>query len=269
MASPRYPINLVHIYFRQADTNYSIPSHIHKRYQWYCVISGDVDQVIDGKPVRLRAEESVLIPPGVTRSPRCVGSPPGYIVAGFENHRLDLEPLHSRRVACPAELVPDLRALALELQRPGTPHGDDLPTLLMSRLLIGFRRAIEPPSTSVSADALNAASNRDIVARVEAFMQSHLQTPLSRQDFADAVNLSASHVARLFRQTTGKTLVDRLTEFRMYQARILLRQSTLPITHVALEVGYASFSHFARVFRANTGVTPSEFRKSRASSPSL
>ncbi|HYF49764.1 MAG TPA: AraC family transcriptional regulator [Planctomycetota bacterium] len=256
--SSAYPIIFSTAYYRQMDRKYFIPPHTRTGYQWYCVISGDVDQVIDGVPVRLGAEESVLIPPGVVRSPRCVGKAPGYIVAAFQNVGLDLTPLHRRKMACPAELVPDLHALVAELRRPGTPHESELIIVLLMRLLIGLRRSLG--GKTARSETLNPGANREIVARVENFMLSHLQYTLSRRDFASAVNLSSSHLARVFRQTTGKTLVDRLTELRMQQARMLLRDSTLPITHIALEVGYNSFSHFTRLFKRKTGVSPSEFR---------
>jgi AraC-like DNA-binding protein len=257
-----YPIILSTAYFRQQDKKYLVPPHTRGGYQWYCVISGDVEQVIDGVPVRLGAEESVLIPPGVVRSPRCVGKAPGYIVAAFENLRLDLAPLHRRKMACPAELVPDLHALVAELRRPGTPHERELIVVLLMRLLIGLRRT--QGGKAARSEPLNPGANQEVVARVENFMLSHLQYTLARRDFASAVNLSSSHLARLFRNTTGKTLVDRLTELRMQQARKLLLDSTLPVTHIALEVGYNSFSHFTRLFKQKTGVSPSEFRAQAA-----
>jgi AraC family transcriptional regulator len=50
---------------------------------------------------------------------------------------------------------------------------------------------------------------------------------------------------------------------RMDAARRLLRETKKSVATVALEVGYASPSHFARLFRRETGLSPSDYRRQR------
>jgi AraC family transcriptional regulator len=49
----------------------------------------------------------------------------------------------------------------------------------------------------------------------------------------------------------------------MERARRLLRETQTPIVEIGLEVGYASPSHFAQVFRKEVGVLPSDYRHGR------
>jgi AraC family transcriptional regulator len=49
----------------------------------------------------------------------------------------------------------------------------------------------------------------------------------------------------------------------MNEARRLLRETKMGIVDVALEVGYANPSHFARLFRRETGLSPSDYRRQR------
>jgi AraC family transcriptional regulator len=49
----------------------------------------------------------------------------------------------------------------------------------------------------------------------------------------------------------------------MEEARRLLRETKMNVVDVALEVGYADPSHFAQLFRRETGLSPSEYRRQR------
>ena len=131
-------------------------------------------------------------------------------------------------------------------------------------LLIGLGRVVtqEERANPARASALNILPQQEVVERVEAFMRRNIQQDLSRQELADLVHLSPAHLARIFQQATGRTLISRLLELRMGQAKQLLLNSTLSITEVSLQVGYRSFSHFSRAFKEMVGVSPSDYRRS-------
>ncbi len=262
MNSTSYPITLREIAYNEAGLKYDIPAHSHSLYQWYCVVYGKVETSIGGKVYLLGPEDSVLIPPGWDRAPRCVGKPPGYLYVLFENHNLVLENLPEKVLATPTELRPDLSALVHELHLPGD-NTYELVEALVVRLLIGLQRAQQNEVQPSPGKVLNKLSQPAVVAQVEAFMQRNLQRPLSRADLAKVAHLSATHLARIFRQTTGRTLTERLIELRITSAKQLLLESTLPVSEISFQVGYSSFSHFAHLFHQKVGVSPTEYRRSQ------
>lgn len=259
-----WPITLQTVAYREAGLTYAIEQHTHSIDQWYFVLHGQVDVRLDGGNIHLPlgAEESVLIPPGMPRQPTCGHRAPGYLIAMFENRGLDFSGAYNRKLTLPAELRPDLRALVAEIRNPGVLHTNELLHALIIRLLIGLSRhkAEESPMSSLSP--LNENGRTAIVQRVERFMRGALGKPLSREDMAAVVNLSEAHLARIFRAATGKTLLQRLTELRMEEAKHYLLESDLPITHISLEVGFNSFSHFTKLFKKEVGVSPSDYRAS-------
>jgi AraC family transcriptional regulator len=97
--------------------------------------------------------------------------------------------------------------------------------------------------------------------RVKEFVESHLDGPLSLQDLATSVELSAFHFARAFRRATGVTPHRFVTERRVARASELLVRSDLPIAEVAYAVGLASQSHLTRVFARSRGETPAAYRR--------
>jgi AraC-like DNA-binding protein len=251
------PIAVETLFARAAPRDYAIEEHVQYQHQWYCVVGGDVETVLDGTPVVLSAGQSVFIPPGMKRAPRCIGRAPHYVVAIFENRGLDLDAVSARRIDVPRELLPELRALVDELELPGGSDSAILVEALLVRLLVGVRRA-------GLGLARHGEGKREITRRVEAFLDANLHRHITRADVARAVHVSEPHLARCFRQATGATLGKTLTTLRIERAKFLLRGSTLTVTQVAGEVGFSSFSHFSKTFREHVGVVPTAFRTEAA-----
>ena len=72
---------------------------------------------------------------------------------------------------------------------------------------------------------------------------------------------SYSRLAPVFKNLTGRTLVEYLTEIKMKRAQDLLKTTDTPITQIALDLNYESLSHFIRTFKRVYGITPSAYRK--------
>ena len=250
------PLAIHSLFYREADADYHVDEHAQPVHQWYVCVHGSISVRLAGKAMLLNAGQGVLYRPGTKREPRCRGRAPGYLVAVFANHGLDLDPLCDRVLDLPLVLRPELNALIAELVHPGGPDSCHLRQALLVRLLIGQCRA-----AGRAPVALNAAAATGTVEAAERFMREHLDEALTRSSIAAAACCSVPHLARLFRSATGATVFDRLMAIRLERARELLRESDQPIGGIALATGFASFSHFARTFKATTGLTPSSYRR--------
>lgn len=77
---------------------------------------------------------------------------------------------------------------------------------------------------------------------------------------AEDFHYSTEYASRLIKRSTGRTFIQLLTSIRLENAKQLLRDTSLSVTDIALQVGYDSSEHFIRTFRKHTGITPSEYR---------
>lgn len=68
-------------------------------------------------------------------------------------------------------------------------------------------------------------------------------------------------VIRSFRQYTGETVVSYLTKAKMESAKRLLTSTELTVLDIAGRLGYGSVSHFNKLFRGSTGMSPGEYRR--------
>ena len=92
-------------------------------------------------------------------------------------------------------------------------------------------------------------------------IRKHFAEPLSVEDLARLTNVSAVHFTRLFRRETGRSPHEYLLLVRMNHARRLLTDTTDSIEVISELCGFASSTHFIRMFKKRNGFTPLQFRK--------
>lgn len=92
-------------------------------------------------------------------------------------------------------------------------------------------------------------------------LRSRLSEDISLDELAAEVQLSTFHFARMFKQSVGVPPRIYLTRLRVEKACELLEQTDLPITAIALEVGYSSNQVLARVFLKHMHLSPSDYRR--------
>ena len=73
--------------------------------------------------------------------------------------------------------------------------------------------------------------------------------------------MSQTSLMRTFGQIMGRSPTDHLIRLRVSKAQELLRRTTLPVTEIALAVGFCDGNYLARQFRRITGTSPSEYRR--------
>jgi AraC family transcriptional regulator len=99
--------------------------------------------------------------------------------------------------------------------------------------------------------------------QVTDWMAENVAEDFSLARLASQVGLSKFHFNRLFKSAVGVSPSRYQISLRMSVARRLLRETKKSIVDVALEVGYANPSHFAQLFRKETGQSPSDYRRQR------
>lgn len=97
--------------------------------------------------------------------------------------------------------------------------------------------------------------------RIRDHIDAHLSGVIRIADLAQCAGLSDGHFHRAFRSATGKTPLAFIQERRIDAAARLLARDTASVCDIALQVGFVSPTHFARIFHAIVGCNPSEFRR--------
>ncbi|KAF6571798.1 helix-turn-helix transcriptional regulator [Paenibacillus polymyxa] len=129
---------------------------------------------------------------------------------------------------------------------------------LLLQLLIRIRRI---QSTTADTIAPERSEKQQRVYSVIAYLHAHYAESLSLDQLAEHFYISSTYLCRIFKQTTGFTLVEYLQDVRVQQARAYLRETNWKVTSIAEKTGFDSIAHFGRVFKHLTGHTPLQYRK--------
>ncbi|SEM60133.1 AraC family transcriptional regulator [Paenibacillus sp. OV219] len=92
-------------------------------------------------------------------------------------------------------------------------------------------------------------------------LRERFQEPISVDEAARMVNLSKAHFCKVFKQVTGKTLIEYIHLLRVQEAERLLLDTNYPVTEIAERVGFSNMTYFGRVFKKMRSQAPSEIRK--------
>lgn len=109
------------------------------------------------------------------------------------------------------------------------------------------------------ADSANALLHPAIEKTVQS-IELRLGDPLGVADLAEEVNISHSHLTRLFHQAVGTSIISYIVERRVQRAQHLLTYSTQPIKTIAAQVGIPDLHQFNKTIRRALGKAPSAVR---------
>lgn len=102
----------------------------------------------------------------------------------------------------------------------------------------------------------------DKVVSIIDYINAHYGEKFSLEDISLSCNISISHLTRLFKNSTGYSIVEYTNNLRIKKAAELIKNTPLSISEIAQKVGFSSFSYFGKMFLECFGVSPLKYRKS-------
>jgi AraC-like DNA-binding protein len=102
-------------------------------------------------------------------------------------------------------------------------------------------------------------ASSSLVGSAIAIIQEEFPFLEGLDELAERLEVSKAHLSRLFAQQTGISPGKYITRVRIEYAKLLLQDEDVSITYVAEASGFANANYFAKVFRRETGMSPSEY----------
>ena len=100
-----------------------------------------------------------------------------------------------------------------------------------------------------------------LVIDISNYIQHHLSEAITTEDIAEYLFISRSRLSTKFKAEAGVNLTDFIMQEKIEEAKRLLRYSDKTSLVISSYLGFASQSHFSKVFKKFTGKTPNEYRE--------
>ncbi|HJN18053.1 MAG TPA: AraC family transcriptional regulator [Armatimonadota bacterium] len=260
-------------------TRWRPPYYHHRAVDIGCFLSGAFRLWIDNHLVEMAPGDVVLIPPHVGH---CCDSQMQRVVHSLER---SAAPTVLWMGLCPWGVLAQLSQLAGPVCRTLHPvvFADarcyDAGEMLIAELTakpdayetVGLALLVEilgrmsrapvlsrPIAEALSEDAPGDEAG-DLVSTAKRYIRANFGRPLTLQAIADHLFVSRSQLTHKFKDETGQTTMEYLTEVRIATAKQLLRTS-LSVHTIASLVGFSDPQYFSRVFRRVVGESPTASR---------
>lgn len=206
------------------------------------------------------AHNAIFIPPGVMHG-FDVGSQTHGTAIFFGRETtlaLPAEPHHLRirDVGPQAELSGLIDNVQRELDS-GKPGAERAAHHHLGLLGVWLERQVE----IAKADTRKPAAAARLAARYTALLEREFRSGKGVAEYARALGVTPTHLTRVCNQSCGRSASDLLHDRVIFEARLLLSETRMPISDVSRALGFTSAAYFTRAFQHRTGKTPSAFRK--------
>lgn len=152
-----------------------------------------------------------------------------------------------------------IRQILQEYSDLGSVADDAAATYLESilNLLTQTKRYQKKPQSRF----IDSSEFSDLSRRIIRYLEAHYAEDFSLDSLANAIDYNKSYLCVAFKKDTRMTIWDCLNTIRIRRAAELIVYSDHSIPQVAAQCGFASVSHFNRVFLKYVGTTPGQCRR--------
>lgn len=254
-------------------------NHFHGSYELYYLISGQRYYFIKDKTIRVMENDLILIKKGdLHKTASCGESQHERILINFKEEYLNSELEELNAVLAPFN--DDVNVIRFNIQQQSVLE-DLLNTIqdeltrkdsmyklsaqaLFAQLLIYLSRHVK--RYGMDEHFKHPSLMHKKVSGVVQYINANYMKTLTLRDIAKLFDMNYTYLSKVFKRATGFTLIEYINSVRIKEAQNLLLTTEDQVIDISYKVGYVNTSHFNRVFKGMTGLSPLQFRKANRKS---
>lgn len=224
----------------------AIQNSITPYYDITLVSQGRIYYKIDGEGAELTAGDVICFPTGSYRYRKNNQTPAGYTSFNFtmpEGYDLPLKGVYK------GALTPQVAGLISLFVSSSEPFKEEKRKSILKAILYELISFTEETSEKAS------------IIKIKQHINTNLSSKLTLSDISKSVHLHPVYCCSLFKSETGKTIITYIRDRRIEKAKALLGAGDAVIKDIPVLCGFSGYKYFAKVFKSNTGLSPTAYRK--------
>ncbi len=134
-------------------------------------------------------------------------------------------------------------------------------TLEKERILRALSVALHEICGCASETETSQGSIGDQIGEVQEYITQNYAERITLSDLSERYHVDPSYLSRVFSQNLGETITAFITRLRVEHAIDMMKDPARKLEAISFAVGYDDYNYFSRVFRKQTGHSPTEYRK--------
>lgn len=240
---------IISFYNRSANECYALEPVTINYYDLTILLEGKMTYIINGKSYSIKKNDAVFIRPGMIRKRLYNNSSVKFISFNFLiNPDVEL-PFDVTIQGCVNSMVGKLLTLYPATQKTHAFHSYEKLTNILNCILFEL------------IDSNNFKTNNDHIVKIYKYIHDNINKKITLDSISKEMHLSKEYLARIFKEITGNTITNYITEQKMLLAKELISAHDMPLASVANNLGYENYHYFSRIFKKHFKVTPTVFKK--------
>lgn len=156
--------------------------------------------------------------------------------------------------------TPSLSSISYNSQKAGFQAAEALDRLMHGKAPLQDKIIISPVGVinRMSTDIF-AVPDEEVLKAVS-FIKSNSRNPIQVDDVARAINISRRNLSRKFKQYLGRSIANEIIRARIDNICHMLTDTDISVSEIAYKTGFNDATHISRFFKAQTKLTPLEYR---------
>ena len=238
-------------------------AHYHVFFELYFLESGERFHRVGNHLYLLKAGEFILYPPHIMHHSYSTENVP------FKRHLVYFRP----EVIQSAEILKSITSLPLigQMNNDGAysihqmlimlenehnnkePYHQEYMNNLLNLLVLTITRNDQTGSKKEEQE--------NVITQMIRYINNHYAEDITIEQLSRQFFLSPYHLCRRFKQETGNTIIQYVNTTRILNAQRMMLETDYNFTRISKETGFSNLTHFNRIFKAVTGMTPSQNRR--------
>jgi len=238
-------------------------SHYHDYYELYYLEYGERYHMIDDKIYSINSGEFVIFSPHTMHhsygdnevkfkrivlyfTPEAVNTSNIIDILGKNTGVYRIEKKYSQRI------LQLLNEILGEQEEVHDSYSDSAIQALLNLLLVKIVRY---------AKEEKECEKESRITNILHYIHENYMEPIRLENLAAKCFISPYYLCREFKKNTNNTIIQYINNVRIINAQRLLMETDKKVTEISKQVGFSNVTHFERIFKSITGITPSKYRK--------
>lgn len=266
---------IITIFEHSVRSDYRFEGETHDFMELNYVLEGEVLMHYGGKQTRMREGEICFHKPGAFHDLCGNGeSPARVIIISFECNSSVMNFFDDRIITVPEHMrkkLSEMLALAYNclrhskklkglVRKPDAPFGAE--QLLRGELESFFIRLIQSEEQGISSFFTSRDELIDkLTSDIKQYLEKNIHARPNLDKICEHFHFSRSQICHAFKSKTGLGVMHYFLKLKICEGERLLCDTNMTVTDIAEHLAFESSQYFARIFKKETGKTPTEFRR--------